>query len=110
MMIQPTQTSKDETPTTTCLTNVEFHHGLSESKADDYDAAMAKVSSTLRAALALEASKKSRYSISQETGIVESVLHQFLVNGNQLRSNNLDKLCVYFGLELTKIKGKKPRK
>jgi len=108
MMIQPTQTSEEETPTTTSLTNVEFHHGLSESKADDYDAAMAKVSSTLRAAL--QASKPSRYAISQETGIGESVLHQFLVNGNQLRSNNLDKLCVYFGLELTKIKGKKPRK
>ena len=89
-------------------TNVEFHHGLSESKGNDYDAAMAKVSSTLRAAL--QASKPSRYAISQETGIGESVLHQFLVNGNQLRSNNLDKLCIYFGLELNQIKGKKPRK
>ena len=109
-MIQPMPTSEDETNTTTSLPKVACGYSLSESKGYGYDAAMAKVSSTLRAALALEASKKSRYSISQETGIVESVLHQFLVNGNQLRSNNLDKLCVYFGLELTKIKGKKPRK
>ena len=83
-------------------------NSLSESKVDGYNANMAKASSTLRAAL--KASKKSRYAISQETGIGESVLHQFLVNGNQLRSNNLDKLCVYFGLELKQIKGKKPRK
>lgn len=107
-MIQPMQTSKDETNTTTSLTKVAFDSSLSESKVYGYDADMAKASSTLRAAL--KASKPSRYAISQETGIGESVLHQFLVNGNQLRSNNLDKLCIYFGLELTKIKGKKPRK
>ena len=107
-MIQPTQTSEDETPTTTSLTKVAYGCRLSQEKAYGYDAAMAKISSTLRAAL--KACKKSRYAISQETGIGESVLHKFLVLGNQLRSNNLDKLCVYFGLELTKIKGKKPRK
>ena len=108
MMIQPTQTSEDKTPTTTSLTKVACGSRLSQEKADDYDVVMAKISSTLRAAL--RASKTSRYAISQETGIGESVLHKFLVLGNQLRSNNLDKLCVYFGLELTKIKGKKPRK
>ena len=107
-MIQPTQTSEDKTPTTTSLTKVMYGSRLSQEKADGYDVSMAKISSTLRAAL--KASKKSRYAISQETGIGESVLHKFLVLGNQLRSNNLDKLCVYFGLELTKIKGKKPRK
>jgi hypothetical protein len=108
MMIQPTQTSEDKTPTTTCLTKVMYGSSLSQEKADGYNPAMAKISSTLRAAL--KASKKSRYAISQETGIGESVLHKFLVLGNQLRSNSMDKLCVYFGLELTKIKGKKPRK
>ena len=107
-MIQPAQTSEDETNTTTSLIKEACGNSLSQEKVDGYDAAMAKISSTLRAAL--KASKKSRYAISQETGIGESVLHKFLVLGNQLRSNNLDKLCVYFGLELTKIKGKKTRK
>ena len=107
-MIKPTQISEDKTPTTIFLTKVMYGSRLSQEKAYSYDAAMAKISSTLRAAL--KASKKSRYAISQETGIGESVLHKFLVLGNQLRSNSMDKLCVYFGLELTKIKGKKPRK
>lgn len=64
---------------------------------------MASVTDTLRAAL--ERCDKSRYAVSQETGITESVLSRFAA-GATLRGENIDKLADYFGLVLTAKAGK----
>ena len=60
---------------------------------------------------ALEGCGETRHAVSQATGIPESVLSRFVVGGRGLRSENIDKLCAYLGLELvTKRVGKKPVK
>jgi hypothetical protein len=52
-------------------------------------------------------SGKSRYQISGETGLNESVLCR-LMQGTGISDKNADVLCEYFGLELKpKIKSKK---
>jgi len=43
---------------------------------------------------------KTRYVITLETGIPSSVLSRFVASGRGLRSENIDKLCIYLGLEL----------
>ena len=56
---------------------------------------------------AIEKSKISRYQISKDTGIDQSVLFR-IVNGGSCSLETADKLCHYLGLELKpkKKKGK----
>ena len=49
---------------------------------------------------AVERCGVTRYRITQETGIPASVLSRFVTSGRGLRSENIDKLCAYLGLEL----------
>lgn len=41
------------------------------------------------------------YRVAKETGVPTSVLSRFIVEGRGLRSENIDRLCAYFGLRLT---------
>jgi plasmid maintenance system antidote protein VapI len=49
---------------------------------------------------------KTRYRISKESGVDESVLCR-LVQGKSCGGDTIDRLCKYFGLELTAKRGKK---
>lgn len=71
-----------------------------------YDPGMPTVSETLRRAL--ENCGRTRYAVSKETGIPESVLSRF-VHGQPLRGVNCDKLADYLDLVLVK-KPSMPRK
>lgn len=55
---------------------------------------------------AVEGCGLSRYAISKATGIPASVLSRFVAGGRGLRSENIDKLSTYLGLELTAKAGK----
>lgn len=50
---------------------------------------------------------QSRYAISKATGIPASVLSRFVAGGRGLRSENIDRLCDYLGLTLTKKPAKR---
>jgi len=50
---------------------------------------------------AVEEYGETRYQISKATGVPASVLSRFVANGQGLRSENMDKLCAYLGLELS---------
>lgn len=64
---------------------------------------MATVTETLRQML--DQSEQSRYSVSRETGIPESVLSRF-VAGATLRGENIDKLADHFGMVLVAKAGR----
>ena len=49
---------------------------------------------------AVEASDKTRYRISKDTGIDEGNLSRFVKRGAGLSADNIDKLCEYLGLRL----------
>lgn len=59
---------------------------------------------------AVEACGQTRYAISKATGIPASVLSRFVAEGRGLRSENIDRLCAYLGLTLTKKSGKQSTK
>ncbi len=61
---------------------------------------MATVTATLRTAL--ERCGQTRYAVSKATGIPESTLSRFVAGGKPLRGENIDRLCAYLGLKLTK--------
>ncbi|MDZ4686817.1 MAG: helix-turn-helix transcriptional regulator [Planctomycetaceae bacterium] len=61
---------------------------------------MATVTDTLRRAV--ERCGETRYAITKATGIPASVLSRFVAGGRGLRSENIDRLCTYLGLKLTK--------
>jgi hypothetical protein len=63
---------------------------------------MKTVSMQLREAI--ERSGQSRYEIAKQTGVNASVLSRFVASGHGLRSHNVDALCAYLGLTLTKAK------
>lgn len=65
---------------------------------------MATVTDQLRRAV--EGCGQTRYAISKATGIPASVLSRFVASGRGLRSENIDRLCVYLGLVLTAKAGK----
>ncbi len=56
----------------------------------------------------IEKSGMSRYQISQDTGLNESILCR-LMQGTGISSTNADILCEYFELELKPIKKNKKR-
>jgi ribosome-binding protein aMBF1 (putative translation factor) len=58
-----------------------------------------------RIAQAIEESGKSRYAISNETGIDQAVLCR-IANGGSCGMKTADKLCNYLGLELRPRKAK----
>lgn len=60
-----------------------------------------RLSDQLRAAV--ERSDKTRYRISMETGISQSILSRFVNEGAGLSLANTDKLCECIGVELTTI-------
>ena len=66
---------------------------------------MKTITETLRKAV--EQCGESRYAISKATGIPASVLSRFVAGGHGLRSDNIDKLCTYLGLELKSKSGKR---
>lgn len=49
---------------------------------------------------AVEECGQTRYAISKATGIPASVLSRFVAGGGGLRSENIDRLSAYLGLEL----------
>lgn len=55
---------------------------------------------------AIEECGQSRYRISQETGIEEAALSRFVNGKRGLTLETVDRLADYFGLRLTKSKGK----
>ena len=59
---------------------------------------MATVTTTLREAL--KTCGVSRYRVSADTGIPPPTLHRFVVGESRLRSDNIDMLAEYLGLEL----------
>ena len=61
---------------------------------------MATVTDKLRREV--ERCGQSRYAISKATGIPASVLSRFVAGGRGLRSENIDRLCDYLGLTLTR--------
>jgi hypothetical protein len=67
---------------------------------------MTTVSEQLRKAV--ENCGESRYAITKATGIDKAVLSRFVASGKAMRSENIDKLTTYLGLELRPIK--RPRK
>ncbi len=69
---------------------------------------MKTVSEQLREAIGR--SGQTRYEIGKATGISASVLSRFVASGHGLRSQNLDLLCTYLGLELTPVKTTKTSK
>lgn len=66
---------------------------------------MATVTGALRAAL--ERCGQTRYEVSKATGIPQSTLSRFLVDGKPLRGENIDKLAAHLrlGLRSTLRKG-----
>ena len=77
---------------------------LTQSQVLGYDSDMPMITETLRTAL--NQCGKSRYLVSKETGITEATLSRFVKCKIPLRGTNMDTLCNYLGLELTKTKGK----
>ena len=69
-----------------------------------YHVSMATVTATLRTAL--QRCGESRYMVSRATGIPQSVLSRF-AHGQSLRGANIDRLCDYLGLALTKQPAKR---
>lgn len=57
---------------------------------------------------AVENSDKTRYQISKETGIDQSILSRFVNQGAGVSMDSIDKLCECLGLWL--ISEKRPRK
>jgi len=55
---------------------------------------------------AIKKSGQSRYQISRQTGIDQSVLHR-IVNGGGCSIETADKLCEHLGLQLVQKKQKK---
>ena len=53
---------------------------------------------------AIESSPQSRYEISKQTGINQSVLSRFVREETNLDGVNIDKLAHYLGLELGPVK------
>lgn len=73
-----------------------------------YDAGMAKrklISEQLREAV--RRADVTRYVISKQTGISQSILSRFLNNGAGLSLANIDKLCEVLGVDLSAGKRKK---
>ena len=60
-------------------------------------------------AKAIEQSGQSRYEISRQTGVDQSVLHK-IVNGGGCSVQTLEILCEYLGLELVAKKKTKAKK
>lgn len=58
---------------------------------------MATITGILRKAL--KTCGQSRYAVSRATGILEST-HSRFIRGKPLRSEHIDKLCAYLGLQL----------
>ena len=56
---------------------------------------------------AIERSGKSRYQISQDTGILQTSLSRFMRGETSLRLDKADVLAEYLGLELTKRRAKR---
>lgn len=73
---------------------------LTQSQVIEYDDDMALVTATLRTAL--KQCGKSRYRVSKDTGIPEATLSRFVMRKIPLRGKNIDTLCTYLGLILTK--------
>jgi transcriptional regulator with XRE-family HTH domain len=61
-----------------------------------------KISDQLRAAI--EAAGESRYQISKQTGINQSILSRFVRGETKLDGVNIDKLAAYLALELVRVK------
>ena len=53
---------------------------------------------------AVENCGMTRYAIAQQTGIPESVLCRFVTGCKGLRTDSIDPLCEFLGLELRPIK------
>jgi len=58
---------------------------------------------------AVERSDLTRYQISKQTGIAQSILSRFVNQGAGLSMDSVDKLCQCLGLRLA-AEGKAPRK
>ena len=59
------------------------------------------VTDTLRGALESRLKTETLYRIAKDSGVAYDTLYRFFHNpAQQLRSNNLDALCTYLGLEL----------
>lgn len=61
------------------------------------------ISETLRETI--EKSGLPLLSIAREAGVQQSSLWRFVYGGQQLRSDNLDRLATYFQMELKKKRG-----
>ena len=68
----------------------------------------AKLSDQIRRAV--DDCGRTRYRISNETGIDQSTLSRFMSGERGLPMNTLDKLADYLDLNITTGKGSKPRK
>jgi transcriptional regulator with XRE-family HTH domain len=73
---------------------------------------MASIAEQLRRAI--ERSEKSRYRISQESGIAQAVLSRFVNGERDLKLETTEKLCAALGLRVilevkTKQTAKKPK-
>ena len=56
---------------------------------------------------AIEKSGLTLYRIAKDSGVTHGTLHPFVVHQSGLRLENVDKLAVYFGLELQPAKKSK---
>jgi len=68
---------------------------------------MAELLSMMRNAI--EASGQSRYRISKETGIAESVLSRFMSGETALAVETAERLADYLGLELVLRRKRRPK-
>jgi hypothetical protein len=59
---------------------------------------------------AIERSKKSRYVISKETGIAQSILSRFVHGDAGLSLENIDRVCQSIGARLATDKPPRPKK
>ena len=66
------------------------------------------VSDQLRQAIAT--SGKTHYRIGKDTGVNIRTIDRFVGEGIAIKSFNVDKLCDYFGLELSRKKRKRTAK
>ncbi len=53
----------------------------------------------------LDTCGQTRYVVSQNTGIPQSILSRFTVGGRPLRGDNADRLAEYLGLRLVPVPG-----
>lgn len=83
-------------------------HRLANTEAAGYTEAVESVTNKLRRAI--ERSGQTRADISRATGIPQSTLSRFVVQGKALRGENIDIVCAHLGLTLAPIsaKGAKP--